>query len=89
MNGAVHPSWQGEIWLAEDHCLVTGRLGRTDSHQHYAHQQGQQPKQIGVHRHCQGSANEPKEKYRAEEVAHGQLQNDRSPQCPRTGRHRA
>ncbi|WP_275045085.1 hypothetical protein [Pseudomonas parafulva] len=41
MNGAAQPSWQGEIWLAEDHCLVTGRLGRTDSHQHYAHQQGQ------------------------------------------------
>lgn len=38
MNGAAQPSWQGEIWLAEDHCLVTGRLGRTDSHQHYAHQ---------------------------------------------------
>ncbi|WP_288651047.1 AraC family transcriptional regulator [Pseudomonas sp. UBA5568] len=38
MNRAAQPGWQGEIWLAEDHCLVTGRLGRTDSHQHYAHQ---------------------------------------------------
>ncbi|MFA7893965.1 helix-turn-helix domain-containing protein [Pseudomonas putida] len=38
MNHATQPGWQGEIWLAEDHCLVTGRLGRTDSHQHYAHQ---------------------------------------------------
>nr|WP_314483619.1 AraC family transcriptional regulator [uncultured Pseudomonas sp.] len=38
MSGSVHPGWQGEIWLAEDYCLVMGRLGCTDSHQHYAHQ---------------------------------------------------
>lgn len=30
--------WQGDLWLAADHCLITGVLGQTRSHAHYAHQ---------------------------------------------------
>lgn len=30
--------WQGELWLASDHCVVAGHLGQTAAHAHYAHQ---------------------------------------------------
>ncbi|CAI3805695.1 hypothetical protein GLGCALEP_03952 [Pseudomonas sp. MM221] len=38
MNDTAIPGWQGDIWLADDHCLMKATLGRTDSHVHYAHQ---------------------------------------------------
>ncbi|OUM33024.1 AraC family transcriptional regulator [Pseudomonas putida] len=38
MNDSATPGWQGDIWLADDHCLLRSTLGRTDSHAHYAHQ---------------------------------------------------
>ncbi|WEK29067.1 MAG: AraC family transcriptional regulator [Candidatus Pseudomonas phytovorans] len=38
MNETATPGWQGDIWLADDHCLLRSTLGRTDSHVHYAHQ---------------------------------------------------
>ncbi|QXI40747.1 helix-turn-helix domain-containing protein [Pseudomonas xantholysinigenes] len=31
-------AWQGELWLADDHCLLLGTPGRTSAHAHYAHQ---------------------------------------------------
>lgn len=30
--------WLGELWLGEDHAVLVGNPGRTDSHAHYAHQ---------------------------------------------------
>jgi len=38
MDDTATPGWQGDIWLADDHCLLRSTLGRTDSHVHYAHQ---------------------------------------------------
>jgi len=38
MNDKATPGWQGDIWLADDYCLLWSTLGRTDSHVHYAHQ---------------------------------------------------
>lgn len=38
MNDKATQGWQGDIWLAGDHCLLLATLGRTDSHEHYAHQ---------------------------------------------------
>jgi len=38
MNDKATQGWQGDIWLAGDHCLLLATLGRTDSHVHYAHQ---------------------------------------------------
>ncbi|WP_455886067.1 helix-turn-helix domain-containing protein [Pseudomonas rustica] len=38
MNDSATPGWQGDIWLADDHCLLRSTLGRTDIHAHYAHQ---------------------------------------------------
>ncbi|MCE0777996.1 helix-turn-helix domain-containing protein [Pseudomonas sp. NMI542_15] len=38
MNDKATPGWQGDIWLADDYCLLQSTLGRTDSHVHYAHQ---------------------------------------------------
>ena len=38
MNDTATSGWQGDIWLADDHCLLRSTLGRTDSHVHYAHQ---------------------------------------------------
>lgn len=38
MNDTATPGWQGDIWLADDHCLLRSTLGSTDSHVHYAHQ---------------------------------------------------
>lgn len=30
--------WQGELWLADDFCLVAGLTGETQCHAHYPHQ---------------------------------------------------
>ncbi|MFV3289019.1 helix-turn-helix domain-containing protein [Pseudomonas sp. NY11955] len=38
MDDTATAGWQGDIWLADDHCLLRSTLGRTDSHVHYAHQ---------------------------------------------------
>lgn len=38
MNDKATPGWQGDIWLADDYCLLRSTLGKTDSHVHYAHQ---------------------------------------------------
>ncbi|WP_447741051.1 helix-turn-helix domain-containing protein [Pseudomonas laurentiana] len=38
MNDEVTQGWRGDIWLADDHCLLLATLGSTDSHVHYAHQ---------------------------------------------------
>ncbi|SMC95329.1 MULTISPECIES: helix-turn-helix domain-containing protein [unclassified Pseudomonas] len=38
MNDTATPGWLGDIWLADDHCLLLSTLGRTDRHVHYAHQ---------------------------------------------------
>jgi AraC-like DNA-binding protein len=38
MNDKATQGWQGDIWLAGDHCLLLATLGKTDSHAHYAHQ---------------------------------------------------
>lgn len=31
-------SWQGELWLATDYCLIAGSAGETGVHAHYPHQ---------------------------------------------------
>lgn len=33
-----HTTWQGQLWLASDFCLVAGSAGHTDEHTHYPHQ---------------------------------------------------
>ncbi|QXH48743.1 AraC family transcriptional regulator [Pseudomonas xanthosomatis] len=38
MNHLPTQSWQGEIWLGDDHCLLLGSVARTAPHEHYAHQ---------------------------------------------------
>mgnify|MGYP006895665430 CR=1 FL=1 len=30
--------WQGQLWLATDHCLILGQAGETGTHAHYPHQ---------------------------------------------------
>lgn len=32
------PTWQGELWLGSDYCLLAGTTGTTHPHAHYAHQ---------------------------------------------------
>ncbi|QXH33625.1 helix-turn-helix domain-containing protein [Pseudomonas muyukensis] len=38
MTTSPDTAWHGELWLADDHCLVLGTPGRTSAHAHYAHQ---------------------------------------------------
>ncbi|MDH0301850.1 MULTISPECIES: AraC family transcriptional regulator [unclassified Pseudomonas] len=38
MTARPDTAWLGELWLAEDHCLLLGTPGLTREHAHYAHQ---------------------------------------------------
>ena len=37
-HSEMDSQWQGELWLGSDYCLLSGTVGITRSHAHYAHQ---------------------------------------------------